>query len=247
MDKLGIITFHRTSNFGSCLQAYGLYKKIADLGWECELIDYRCPAIEAREEINSRMSFNLRSIAKSILYQPIIAKKYRQLLNFLGKNAVLSRSYYPATIDEANHDYNRFMVGSDIVWGVDITEEDYNYFLDFADASAKKLAFASSVGNYNEHPADSRIAQLLTSFDRIAVREETAVSWVHRLSGQKAHWVCDPTMLLTASQWDELVRPKKYNGYSAMMLVGARVRHISTTKWGTRQYLACKMYEEDVV
>lgn len=28
--------------------------------------------------------------------------------------------------------------------------------------------------------------------------------------------------------------------YSAMMLVGARLRHISTTKWGTRQYLACK-------
>ncbi|MBQ9771299.1 MAG: transposase [Lentisphaeria bacterium] len=31
------------------------------------------------------------------------------------------------------------------------------------------------------------------------------------------------------------------DGYSAMMLVGARLRHISTTKWGTRQYLACKM------
>ena len=31
------------------------------------------------------------------------------------------------------------------------------------------------------------------------------------------------------------------DGYSAMMLVGARLRHISTTKWGTRQYLACEM------
>ncbi len=30
------------------------------------------------------------------------------------------------------------------------------------------------------------------------------------------------------------------DGYSAMMLVGARLRHISTTKWGTRQYLSCK-------
>ena len=33
-------------------------------------------------------------------------------------------------------------------------------------------------------------------------------------------------------------------GYSAMMLVGARLRHISTTKWGTRQYLnTCKLYK----
>ena len=37
------------------------------------------------------------------------------------------------------------------------------------------------------------------------------------------------------------------DGYSAMMLVGARLRHISTTKWGTRQYLACKTHETDVL
>ena len=38
------------------------------------------------------------------------------------------------------------------------------------------------------------------------------------------------------------------DGYSAMMLVGARLRHISTTKWGTQQYLmtTCKLYEGDV-
>ena len=34
------------------------------------------------------------------------------------------------------------------------------------------------------------------------------------------------------------------DGYSAMMLVGARLRHISTTKWGTRLYLnTCKRYK----
>ena len=34
------------------------------------------------------------------------------------------------------------------------------------------------------------------------------------------------------------------DGYSAMMLVGARLRHISTTKWETRQYLnSCKLYK----
>ena len=37
------------------------------------------------------------------------------------------------------------------------------------------------------------------------------------------------------------------DGYSAMMLVGARLRHISTTKWGTRQYMnTCKLYEDGV-
>ena len=37
------------------------------------------------------------------------------------------------------------------------------------------------------------------------------------------------------------------DGYSVMMLGGARLRHISTTKWGTGQYLnTCKHYGEDV-
>ena len=37
------------------------------------------------------------------------------------------------------------------------------------------------------------------------------------------------------------------DGFSAMMLVGARLRHISTTKWGTRQYMnTCKLYEAGV-
>ena len=34
------------------------------------------------------------------------------------------------------------------------------------------------------------------------------------------------------------------DGYSAMMLVGARHRYVSTTQWGTCQYLnTCKLYK----
>ena len=37
------------------------------------------------------------------------------------------------------------------------------------------------------------------------------------------------------------------DGYSAMMLVGARLRHISTTQWDPRQHMnTCKLYELEV-
>ena len=37
------------------------------------------------------------------------------------------------------------------------------------------------------------------------------------------------------------------DGYSAMMLVRARLRHISTTQWGSRQYMnTCKLYEDGI-
>ena len=38
------------------------------------------------------------------------------------------------------------------------------------------------------------------------------------------------------------------DGKSALMLVGARLRHISTTKWGTRQHMdTCKLYDGGVL
>ncbi len=121
----------------------------------------------------------------------------------------MSRTYTPETIVEANEAYDTLLVGSDIVWGTDITENDYNYFLKFAGEDKNKLAFASSVGSYDLQ--DSTIkGELLSKFDQIAVREKAAVDWVHAISGKKADWVCDPTMLLSAEEWDEIASPKIY-------------------------------------
>ena len=210
MKKTGIITFHRTANFGSCLQAYGLYKAVADLGCACELIDYRCPAIEEREGIQKRNLSSFKDILRRILYQPITNKKYRSLTGFLETKAKLGEPYTPQTIVQANEVYDKFIVGSDIVWGVDITKNDYNYFLAFAEDNTKKYAFSSSVGNSATEGVDPKIPELLKDFRQIAVREQIAVQWVQALSGKEAKWVCDPTMLLTAQQWKEAVKPKQY-------------------------------------
>ena len=46
---IGLITFHETTNFGSFLQTYALYKAVMDLGYDCEVLDYKCDSIEKRE------------------------------------------------------------------------------------------------------------------------------------------------------------------------------------------------------
>ena len=38
--KVGLITFHKSYNCGSILQAYALKKTIESLGHECEIIDF---------------------------------------------------------------------------------------------------------------------------------------------------------------------------------------------------------------
>ena len=41
MKKVGIVTFHASHNYGSCLQAYALQHAISDLGFVCEIINFR--------------------------------------------------------------------------------------------------------------------------------------------------------------------------------------------------------------
>jgi hypothetical protein len=52
---------------------------------------------------------------------------------------------------------------------------------------------------------------------------------------------------LLDAEADAICNANRYQRSPAMILVGARLRHISTTKWGTRQYLCtCKIYEQGV-
>ena len=204
MDKVGLLTFHRTTNFGSSLQTYGLYKAIEKEGYAPEIIDYRCPAIERREAISQKWEGGIKGVAKEILLMPAIRKKAKNLEQFTESHMNKSVVYMPETIKEADGKYKKYMIGSDIVWGRDITEDDYAFFLDFVSDSTKKYAFSASSGGYEIREDETRLRRCLRDFAQIAVREEAAVDWVKQLSGKDADWVCDPTMLLTAEEWKGL-------------------------------------------
>ena len=40
----------------------------------------------------------------------------------------ISSSFFPGEMSKAENQYDKIIVGSDIVWGRDITENDYTYF-----------------------------------------------------------------------------------------------------------------------
>ena len=204
MMKIGLITFHDTNNFGSYLQTYGLYKKIVDLGYNCEIIDYQCNAIINREQFGDfKFSLNPKNILKDLLVNRVLRRKYRQLMSWLLSHSRISKKYYRHNISLASEEFDRFLVGSDIVWGMDIIEKDTTYFLDFEPNSHKKLAFASSVGNPWDNEDKSIVKPLLLDFSEIAVREEESAGWVEELTGKRPNVVCDPTMLLTAKEWEK--------------------------------------------
>ena len=38
IKKVGLLTYHHTTNFGSLLQTFALYKTITEIGYPCETI-----------------------------------------------------------------------------------------------------------------------------------------------------------------------------------------------------------------
>ncbi len=203
-DKIGILTIHDTTNFGSLLQSYSTYKVLKDKGYNCEFIDYHCEIISKREKQKSVFeSEDFKDIFRYFIYGPRIKKKYRVMSEFMHTETRLSSRYIKENIKQANEEYNTFIVGSDIVWGLSITDDDFTYFLDFATDDKKKLAFSSSMGEKWDSNYD-KIKQYLTRFDKIAVREEQAQGWIKEICNIDVEVVSDPTMLISRNEWHDL-------------------------------------------
>ena len=62
--KVGILTYHDTTNYGAVLQAYALQKIINSFNIDCEIIDYKCDAITDRYKITP--FYKCKNIKKSI-------------------------------------------------------------------------------------------------------------------------------------------------------------------------------------
>ena len=209
--KTGILTYHHTKNYGSWLQTYALYKKLKDLGVDIEVIDYRCNAIEKREKPSKfHFQWNLKEIAKDIIYIHPLRKLYHQFEKFSKQYLCLSQvEYNSETIGRANKEYDNFLIGSDIVWGTHINEGDFTYFLNFADEDKGKYAYAASIGEKWNESEWTEISGLLHRFDSIAVREIQSAQWIKEICNLDADVVCDPTMLLTKKDWELFSSPRR--------------------------------------
>ena len=205
--KIGIITFQDSANFGSALQAYGLWYKINELEYDCEIINYICEKIK-ENELPHKISLSdwkmPKKVILNLLFRRFYYRKHDKLTIFLRNNAKLSDYYDIKTIKETNKIYNHFVVGSDIVWSLSLTD-DYTYFLDFVDKEKIKDSFASSVGDPLTAEEKKKVAFLLNGFSHINVREQQSKEWLQDICYKNIDVVCDPTMLLTKKQWEKFV------------------------------------------
>ena len=118
--------------------------------------------------------------------------------------------------------YDIYISGSDQVWDYKLTNFDKTYFLDFPAAGKKKCSYAASIGEHIP-PEEFRqdYSRLLGDFDEILVREDYGADIVEELTGKRPKVVCDPTLLLTAEEWEPLLKePRRKDKYILVYQLG---------------------------
>lgn len=201
MKKIGILTYHKANNLGAVLQAYALQHKLLQISQvdNVEIIDYDNGIFVEKIKNNS-----IKSVFKNIYYKI----KNKGFTKFRQKYLNLSDSYTLDTINKSNDVYDIFITGSDQVWNLSCSGNDYNYFLNFANKDKVKISYAASIGIY-EFKEDERkkLHEILNSFDMISIRENNSLRQFDFID-KEIRVVPDPVFLLNKNEWEEII-PKR--------------------------------------
>lgn len=211
MKKAGILTFHRASNYGAVLQAYALQKAIEKMGFDAEIIDYRCPAIESA---HNPFFFYKGGTIKKYLLIPRKFLKYLKFSQFRKQYLKLSEKADKNNIQEIITDYSILITGSDQLWNSFNSGLDETYFLPF-DHACKKYSYAVSLGDaYDEVRISELLNKYADGFTTISLREESSLEFVSSLTKTNCRTDVDPTLLLGKDDWIRIAKkPEVSNPY----------------------------------
>ena len=186
--NIGILTFHRSRNYGAVLQAYGICEVLNKLGHDTEIIDYKCEVIEENLKLWVKDKNFLKTIFRAVFrYRKELAfKTFHNHFLKLSKKRNLSN----ANIKEVYDKYDILVVGSDQVWSKNITKEDDTYFL--KNISNKKIAYAASMGD--SILLSKQMIEDIRDFDSVSVRENK-LNQELIANNIRSNVCCDPTIL----------------------------------------------------
>lgn len=219
--KIGIMTWWRNANYGGFLQGLALQTFLQKNGFDVELINYDFPP--TRFSVGSLIFPRhvtwlryLLLVLANILRVFLINGGFLARIRRLRKTCKLFCRYlkisprHYAALSELNQEkrYGAILIGSDQVWSPYSQDDEFSYLLRGVDDSVRKMSYAASVAALSVHPHEKVYAEALMRFDAISVREKTNVAELEKLSGKKVEWVVDPTLLLSADDWRELLKLK---------------------------------------
>ncbi len=231
--KIGIMTFYYNSlNCGGNLQAYALAEFLHKNGYEAEQITYDYLSIPGNSDIH-KQEICPKAVKKQFKFSTL---SIRKILNFIKKktyrkkfNSVVTERkkafkhfsvdliphssivYNNQNIENSNDFYDVFITGSDQVWNLKYTKPAY--FLDFVKEGKTKISYAASMA-LDELSENQQIfvCDKIKNYHAISVREQKSVDLLSAIVDSDIHLVVDPTLLLSADEWDEVCSERVYPG-----------------------------------
>lgn len=218
--KIGIVSFHRSYNYGSVLQTYALQNAIRKIKSDviCEHIDFYPPNLNKTKELFVPVkSFRnlIRNIAALSLY-PMVKKRNRDFENFVSENIKLSEKKWDedSDISQWEKEYDLLIAGSDQIWNRIAEDFSKVYFFEGIHG-IKKAAYAPSIGNGYFGEKDEEIKKALLEFDFLSVREISGAEKLSKfLKREKSEIpvVLDPTLLLEEQDYGKIKNDRLVQG-----------------------------------
>lgn len=196
MKKIGILTIE-SLNYGNRLQNYALQHMLESMDFVCETICRKVP-LPLKESIKRTVKWILNK------FLPTRTKAYRSFDRNIHKSHDWASANEVSSGLASRYDY--FISGSDQVWNPYfefVGDSDLLYFA----KSELKIAYAASFGIDLEaipEQRKARIAELLSDFKALSVREAEGVRIIRNLTGRDAQLVIDPTLTMDGQEWEKL-------------------------------------------
>lgn len=224
MKKIGIVSV-TNHNFGSILQTYALQIIIRKLGYTTQIIRYK----ESRfSKIKRLQNYEytvrkLKELYKNVLMN-IIHVNRKQFLKrrtysfstFINSKIIFSDfCFTKSELTKKSKEFSTILLGSDQVWHPMNLHMDF-FTLNFVPDNIRKVAYASSFGvSCIPKTYQLKYKEYINRFQYLSCREEAGGELIKQLTGRKAHWVCDPTIILTGKDWipiqsDKIKYKEKY-------------------------------------
>lgn len=209
MNKIAIATMYG-DNYGACLQAFALQQIIKQKGYDIEIINYHQYNRTQLGCISKFKKVKQFGIKKTIRY--FLEKKYAEVTkkafqDFRDNYLVFfNQEYYrDDDLTELNSAFEKFICGSDMIWSEEFRNDWEFFYLGFAEKN-KSYSYAPSFGkNELKNINKPKVSKYLEEFNRISCRENGGVELINQLTDKKAVQVLDPTMLLTANEWNSFI------------------------------------------
>lgn len=215
--KIGIVTWTTYYNYGTALQNAAMQQVLSRFSNSVATISDS--EIIASGSIKSSFIKRLARRLKSELKIGLkgIIKRFKSR----AKQAELSQHFQSFYNQQINLDtrsrkdqyeyYDIIVCGSDQIWAPypHVNNDYYSHFF-LRDFSAKKIAYAPSIGALSDNPEVVNLVEpWLHDFSAISCREKSGAEFLSKTLGRKIPAVADPTLLLSGREWISMLNLSK--------------------------------------